>query len=320
MELYSFTTYLLVFVAATVMLCALALPPIYWHTIPWLRRKSFWKSVDYCWIILAVLSLWILVNSLTTKNHELRVAELNSEVEAIKGLQAYQYSELMNSPSELGGKNTLCSDNEGQVDYADTLGPQMVERDNLKRALAQVRRNRGAETVFQSKKQFQVCPWLHFTKQSLALTWASLLSDKSKEARELLDGQLRFIYLLAELHPLATKPPEEILALVDGDLTEHFQRDRIRRLLDHARCDEISIEKWPYNQGAGARQFYYYTLGYCTLAIRIFHQKLAIDDLGNGREWPWLFQIGWPFMLAFGLAIRVTRTTAEALIDYLDGK
>jgi hypothetical protein len=283
MELYPFSTYLLVFVAATVMLCALAVWAIKWRRSPLFRRKSLWKAVDYCWIALAVVSLLILVNSLVTKNYELRVAELNSDIEAIKGLQTYKHSELM--------KSQLCSENENEIDV---------------------------EILFPSKKRFQVCPWLHFTKQALLLTWASLLSDKSKEARVLLDDQLRFIYLLAELHPLATNPPEGILALVDGDIPGHFQGDRIHRLLDHAHCDEISIEK-PSQAGVG-RQFYYYTLGYCTLATRIFHQKLAAENLGSAREWPWLFQVGWPFMLAFGLAIRVTRTTAEALIDYMDGK
>jgi hypothetical protein len=127
MELYPFSTYLLVFVAATVMLCALAVWAIKWRRSPLFRRKSLWKAVDYCWIALAVVSLLILVNSLVTKNYELRVAELNSDIEAIKGLQTYKHSELM--------KSQLCSENENEIDV---------------------------EILFPSKKRFQVCPWLSF--------------------------------------------------------------------------------------------------------------------------------------------------------------
>ncbi|MFM9850148.1 MAG: hypothetical protein ACKVP3_23700 [Hyphomicrobiaceae bacterium] len=283
MSFSSFSYPMLVFVSVTAILLIITLPIIHARRVPLLNKKFFWKAMDYTWLALAFMSLAIAYGAFRIREAELRITERAAAID-IKKAWALRYYQTMRSASAI------------EIPAQSEIGSLTCKWD-------EVRRDAEAE------HKLEPCQWLHTSHEILLLT--PFIMERGLERLPLF--WIDELYRVGELHPLSSTETQQVTGTLISANQLKAEEELLEYLRARAQCNNMS--DWRFMN--------YYTLyiaNNCNLVLELIDQRVALSRLDAMLASPWIPSSSWPFILAIGLAIRVTRTTAEVFIDYRDQK
>lgn len=303
-------------IVSSIFLSIIAISSIKFLQMRLIKRKSFWKMLDYIWISIAVCSLYNFYLTARIKDVQFYSSSVRNEISQAMA-EVDSTIDLFMARVESGSDQFQCHYQIGRHKRPGDDDPQKLS----------------------------LCDWLTSVHESIRQVPIALgtFDRTSRNVTKLfqISNILTDMMYLAELNPLSPKGKsiDEIKNLFGGlnrdgsknvtmndeyDLNK-FGFEVIKNAALNTSC-EIGIEEDESQKNYDLIKKYHHEVNlivksYCDLRTKTIEMRfLSIDleDLFLSSSLPdggW-----WPYLLAFGIAIRFARTSAEAFLDFREGK